>query len=357
MIMKTKKFVVNPFIRVRLDAPNNSRDMSVILQNAITKKEFSIDDGIFDLLMYCSKSRKKTEILSHFSNSLSDNHDNILDMLINEEILVTQDKISLYKLWDERGWRNALYYHLFTKDNQFADMGNDNDYQVKANILENYSKYQPLKEFFKEMKNGIKLPRPKVQFSSAGKIIFNRRTSRNFSGQPITLQQLSIILHYACQPAKMVREYAEKNSKTNPLLLTLSLYTPFEIYFSATGLKNLPDGIYHYNMRKHQINNIRKGRFNSKMRKIAIGQGVDGCSVVFIITSRFGRYMWRYRNSRALRNLYIECASFAHRFILCATALELKTFITPAIRDSIADKLLKIDGFEEAATYLVAVGN
>lgn len=99
-------------------------------------------------------------------------------------------------------------------------------------------------------------------------------------------------------------------------------------------------------------NNSRSGNFSERARTIAIGQGIDGCSVVFLLTACFDRYMWRYRNSRALRNVYIEAGEFAQRLILSAVSVGFNTFLTPATRDSNADELLDLDGASESIIYL-----
>jgi nitroreductase len=80
--------------------------------------------------------------------------------------------------------------------------------------------------------------------------------------------------------------------------------------------------------------------------------------VSFLFTADFERYQWRYRHSRALRNILMDLASLAHRLILATTALEHDNFLSPAIADQEAEELLNIDHreFEEAALYVVSVG-
>lgn len=351
----SKKYIMNPLIRGRWNDTT-----SFTLQNALTKKKYSLSFNVFDLMLFCSKPKTLSAIAEEIKkefNSSGTNINELLSQLLDKEFIV-EKKAFKYKLWFERNWRNALYFHSLTSNYQFADMGQKDEFKTKTDILKGYLQESSFPAFYKEYDGGIKLPKPKMGYVSTGKTILERRTTRRFDDQPITLQQLSTILYYSCQPAKIVRDYANVKKKDNPMILILSAYTPYEIYFSNNNMEDLDRGLYHYNMNKHEIHLIKKGKFNKKMKEIAIGQvGIEDASVVFLISSMFHRYMWRYRNSRAYRNLLIECASLAHRIVLATEALGLKQFITPALRDSKADDLFGLDGYSEAFTYLVSIGN
>lgn len=350
----TKNYIVNPLIRGRWE--NKS---SVVLQNILTKKKYTFKFPVFDLMLYCGEQRSVDEITEKVQKDFGveiKEAKSIVDELLKIGFLTEKDQFN-YDLWFERNWRNALYLHLLTSDNTFVDMGQPDEAIVKTNLLKDYLSDSPLPPFYKKYEKTITLPKPKMEFVSAGNVLLNRRTTRRFDKSPISLEQLSTILFYASQPAKIVRDYADSKRKDDPIIFVLSSYTPFEIYFSVNNVESLQKGLYHYNMNKHKIHLIKKGEFNKDMKKIAIGQVVEDASVVFLISSVLERYMWRYRNSGAYRNLLIECSSLAHRIIVATEALGLKQFLTPAIRDSIADGLFGLDGYSETFTYLVAIGN
>ena len=350
-----KKYTVNPLIRGRWDD-----EESFTLQNILTKKRYSLNFPLFELMLFCSKPKKlsaiKKEIKNEFGSSEAE-IDKILSKLLEVGFITAELKTN-YRLWFDRNWRDALYFHLLTSENQYVDMGQKEEFNTKSTTLRGYLNESSFPSFYKEFEKSIKLPNPKMSFVSTGETLLNRRTSRRFGDEAVSLEQLSTILYYSCQPAKIVRDYANAKKKDNPMILVLSAYTPYEIYFSNNNMKDLDRGLYHYNMNKHEIHLIKKGEFNKKMKEIAIGQiGVEDASVVFLISSVFQRYMWRYRNSRAYRNLLIECASLAHRLLITTEALGLKQFLTPALRDSKADALFGLDGYSEATTYLVSIGN
>ncbi len=349
-----QEYQINPLARFRW-----KNDEGLVYQDMNNGREYSVDESVLTLLLGLKAPVTKASITDVIIAKVASEKKagQIFKKLLEINLLVgVGNHKKDYTLWLERNWRNALYFHLKTSDVEFVDMGQKNEQSAKVKLLKEYASESKIPEFFKSYKNQIKLPKPKLGHVPVGHVLLNRRTTRRFGGAPITLEQLSTILHYTCQPVKLVREHVMKLSQDNPLLLVLSSYTPYEIYFSASNIQGLEKGLYHYDMRSHAVSLIKAGDYDKDMRRIAIGQGVDSCAAVFMISSCFERYMWRYRNSRAYRNLLIEAASLGHRIIMSAEAVGLKNFLTPAIRDSMADELFELDGIEESMTYLVAVG-
>ena len=66
--------------------------------------------------------------------------------------------------------------------------------------------------------------------------------------------------------------------------------------------------------------------------------------------------MYRYNHPRAYRTLLINTGELAQKYITLSSAYQLTCFMTPAFEDQIADDLLGINGYEEAPSYLVAIG-
>jgi len=330
----------------------------MVVQNIVTRKEYGVSQEVCDLLLYATKPRTASQLLKRLEKHRVDksNAKNTFSLLLNAGILAKSGYMP-FSNWLQKNWRNALYFHEATRNQVFADHGQNKENEIKKGILQDYSEEGALNDFFKEYSGKhTALPVPNTIARSFGKSLLARRTSRNFSTEEVKLVDISVILSHALYPALKIRQFAEENFKKNPLLLTLSEFTPFEVYMVAFNISGLRTGVYHYNLKHHSLKLIRKGNYREVLKKIAIGQGVDDCAGVFLITSRFGRYMWRYRNSRALRNLYMDCSALAHRIVLCATGLKLRNFLTPAIKDTLAENLLKTRFDEESPTYLVGIG-
>ncbi|HDV6056170.1 TPA: nitroreductase family protein, partial [Staphylococcus pseudintermedius] len=84
---------------------------------------------------------------------------------------------------------------------------------------------------------------------------------------------------------------------------------------------------------------------------------IENANCIIFISANYHKYMWRYNHERAYRNLLIDVAQLAQSFLLAATNLQKKTFLTPALRDSELVKLFDLEEYIEDIRYLVAIGN
>lgn len=319
------------------------------------KKVLEVSDAILRLLFFGQRARPHTEFISFLGSLQADDPERLIEDLLSRELLI-QDGANPYALWLDKGWRSALQFHLMTRDVEFVDMGQPSEVEEKQKVLKTYLADGAPPRLYKHYGASEALPSPFRESISLGDVLLRRRTRRTFSHAKISLIELSTILHRACVEAVETRRQILEHWEDFPLTLLSSKWISFELYLlNATG-QDMPAGIYHYDMEHHGVYLLRSGDFLERAKTIAIGQGVNGCSVVFLLTACFERYMWRYRTSRALRNMYIEAGEFVQRLILSAVAVGFDTFLTPATRDSNADDLLGLDGVSESIIYLVGVG-
>ncbi len=119
----------------------------------------------------------------------------------------------------------------------------------------------------------------------------------------------------------------------------------------------LKPGIYHLDTRDNSLDLIAFGKYGNKMSKIAQGQTfVANASIVVLITGVFKRYMFRYRQSRAYRDILTTAAELAQQIIIYSTYFDVKTFETPALKDTELQKMLGLEDWEEESLYLLALG-
>src|SRR5215469_11582166 len=74
------------------------------------------------------------------------------------------------------------------------------------------------------------------------------------------------------------------------------------------------------------------------------------------MTAVFARTMWKYRRARAYRVVLLEAGHLCQTFCLTATRLGLAPFSTAALRDSLIEKDLGLDGISESVLYVAGVG-
>ncbi|TNF98640.1 MAG: SagB/ThcOx family dehydrogenase [Gammaproteobacteria bacterium] len=196
----------------------------------------------------------------------------------------------------------------------------------------------------------LALPKPSFQGPSFENVLQNRRSKRNYSTTPLTMVQLSQLL-FAAQ--------GSTGKSFNTLLRTSpsggALY-PFEIYPIVHNIEGLEPGIYHYDVRRHQLERLMTGDIRREITAAGLQQEMLGeAAVVFILTAIFDRSRFKY-GERGLRYIYMEAGHISQNIALQATSLGLGSVPMGAFLDEAVNHLLGLDGEQEAAIYLHPVG-
>lgn len=195
----------------------------------------------------------------------------------------------------------------------------------------------------------LALPDPHgYQGLSLEQAIEQRRSRRNYTGEPISLAQLSGLLYAAnglTDPARELRAAPSAGA----------LY-PIETYVVVHHVTGLVAGLYHYGVADHTLEPLQMGDLRSGLLVAGIGQELlQQAPVCFVLSAIFQRSRWRYRE-RAYRYILLEAGHIGQNLYLAATSLGLGACAVGAFRDDNLNGLLGLDGDEEAALYLIAVG-
>lgn len=288
--------------------------------------------------------------------------DRLFETLVEGEFLLPADHENFTdgREWFDKDWRRALYYHLGTRDIDFADKG---DGGTNA-VIESYDQPPDVYPSFPSDEL-VELPDPERELDQPlNETMLRRRTYRRFRGEPIDARKLSSLLYHTFEPVRQMRDRLRERGEEDPSLqITLSHYLMFEVYPVVMRGDDVEPGVYQYSIADHALYPIDRDRFETAedadqlVSDVAVGQqAVEGASLACYFTGHFERYSWRYRHSKALRTMFREIPAHAHRLILVATALGDRTFLTPALRDSRIDDAIDVDGYEESVLYFVCVG-
>jgi len=195
----------------------------------------------------------------------------------------------------------------------------------------------------------IELPRPYGdQGLSLELAIETRRSRRDYTDAALSLSHLSHLLHLGQGLTSPERELRAVPSAG-------ALY-PLEVYAVVHHVEGLPAGIYHYAVRSHRLESLQEGDFRAAMVTAGLGQDFLGqASVCFVISAIWQRTRWKYRE-RTYRYVLMEAGHLGQNLYLAATSLGLGAVAVGAFFDEALDNLLELDGIEEAALYLVSVG-
>jgi SagB-type dehydrogenase family enzyme len=188
----------------------------------------------------------------------------------------------------------------------------------------------------------------KMKLSEA---IQKRKSIRDFSDKPISKKFLSHLLWASTGIQRIEQGYEYRTAPSAGALY------PIETYLVVNNVESIEQGIYHYDIQNHQLEQLKQGDFGSDISNAALGQTMcHDAAVVFIWTAIFNRSKWKY-DQRAFRYIYLDAGHIAENLALVSTALELGSCQVGALFDDEVNKLISIDGKEESVVYMTAVGN
>lgn len=197
----------------------------------------------------------------------------------------------------------------------------------------------------------ISLPEPTL---SVGKFIWNvlsrRRSIRDYTSVSVSVGELSQLLWAIQGVTAHAGQYALRTAPSAGALY------PIETYVLVNRVNDLAAGIYHYDVRQHRLEVVRKGTFGADVAQAALGQGMlQQAALVFIWTAVIARSKWKYRE-RSYRYIYMDAGHIGQNAYLAAEALGLGCCTVGAFFDDEVGSIIGIDGEDEIAVYLCAIG-
>lgn len=223
-------------------------------------------------------------------------------------------------------------------------------YKLPQHYLDWENKPKIYKTYPKAIKS-IRLPEP--QFDHGIKfweVIKNRKSIRNFEKDPLSLEDLSLLLFGM---AGITRNFPQFAFRTTPSAGGLF---PIETYVLINNVSDIEQGIYHYNIQYHSIECIKLGDYRKESMSGCLDQiMVYNSAITFIWTAIIERSKWKYLQ-RCYRYIYMDVGHIGQNFYLIAEALGLAACTIGAIYDEELNNLLEIDGVEETVVYVGITG-
>lgn len=194
----------------------------------------------------------------------------------------------------------------------------------------------------------IPLPKPLLTSkTSLEEAILKRRTVREYSSEPISLEQLSQLL-WSCQG--ITSDEAERTAPSAGALY------PLEVYAVVGHVEQLKAGVYKYLPKRHALQITLLGDERKELYRASLGQEqVRDAAVDIVITAVCERMTWKYRE-RGYRYVYMEVGHAAQNLCLQTESLDLGVCIVGAFND---DGIKKVMGFadDEDPLYVLTVGH
>jgi SagB-type dehydrogenase family enzyme len=185
---------------------------------------------------------------------------------------------------------------------------------------------------------------------TAGQAIAARRSNRAYAPSPMTMDELSRLLYLTGGITAGLHGNARRSAPSSGALY------PIEVYAVVHRVDGLEPGVYHYAYEPHALEQVRAGDFRDTVVAQGIAQTFLGeCSVVLFLTQILQRMRPKYQD-RSYRYGLLEAGHLGENAYLAATSMGLGACGVGAFMDDAINDMLGVDGVEEAALYMLAVG-
>lgn len=183
-------------------------------------------------------------------------------------------------------------------------------------------------------------------------VIDNRRSHRHFRPDPLTLEDLSFLL-WATQGIRKTRDKTAV-FRTVP---SAGCRHAFETYLCILNVAGVEKGIYRYLPIEHQLLQVAKNKnLADDLVTATFYQSFIGkAPVTFVWTAIPYRMEWRYHLA-AHKVIAIDVGHVCQNLYLASAVISGGICAVAAYQQEGMDQLLGVDGNDEFAIYLAAVG-
>ena len=191
---------------------------------------------------------------------------------------------------------------------------------------------------------------PDVPFEQA---LRNRRSRRPAEDVCISPAALSALLFAASGVTERAMQPMRPDLRTAPS--AGGLY-PLDVYVAVRRVEGVPQGLHHYDPDRHALAGLRLGDPASHLAAVLIDPAHTRAAAWVILAASFQRSRVKY-GLRAFRFVLLEAGHIAQNVLLAAAAFNLAALPIGGFFDHRLDAFLRLDGLNESALYLIAVGS
>lgn len=194
-------------------------------------------------------------------------------------------------------------------------------------------------KFTNETEYIIKLPEPEYDGKlSIEKALLKRRSIRDYKDGPLTLAEVSQILWAAQGITDPI------GFRTAP---SAGALYPLEVYVVAGNVNDIPDGIYRYKSRGHELVKVVKGDKRAELSAATLGQPyVKNGSAVIVLSAVYERTTKKY-GERGIRYVHMEVGHASQNVYLQSVSLNLGTLVVGAFDDREVKRVMSMPEKEQ----------
>jgi SagB-type dehydrogenase family enzyme len=200
----------------------------------------------------------------------------------------------------------------------------------------------------------IYLPTRPLLRKSVERVIEKRRTRRTFTKKGVPAAKLARILKCAYGVTHSASE--ETGNVMFRACPSAGALYPLEIYPVVLRSIDLATGVYHYNVKDHILEYLKKGDFQEQLDNNLLGtELMPGADIALLITSDLELTMAKY-GERGYRFILIEVGHLAQNISLVCEAMRLNSVCLGGFYEDGLAGLLSTDVRREPVQYVVLLG-
>lgn len=196
-------------------------------------------------------------------------------------------------------------------------------------------------------RESIRLPAPRtISNTSVEEALLGRRSVREFSGEPLTLGEISQLL-WAAQGIT-----DREGLRTAP---SAGALYPLETHVVAGNVSDLAAGVYKYTAKKHELLKVSVGDERRALGRAAAKQDcVSNSEAVIVFSAVFDRTTQKY-GRRGVPYVHMEVGHAVENVCLQAVALDLGTVVVGSFDDDAVRRIVQTPG-DQQPLALMPVG-
>lgn len=200
--------------------------------------------------------------------------------------------------------------------------------------------------------DSVRLPEPlslKVKLQDALK---KRRSRRKFNGEAASLEELSTLLQRSAGITKKRGQDWDSALRAYP---SAGARYPLEVYLIASRVDGLESGLYHYNIKEHSLEVLRREDLSNFVSGNTGQSFTSKAAFIIIISAVLDRTRIKYQE-RGYRFVFLDAGHLGQNFYLVSEGLGLKCCAIGGFVDEEFNKLLDLQDQGEKVIYLFAFG-
>lgn len=261
--------------------------------------------------------------------------------------------------WSRYGWRNAVLYHILTYDYPFLDYKEDGR-EMDITTMKLYSEQE------KDLNRGKKYSTTvqEIKIDPPAKIVkqldqafrYNYMKCKNATG----IEDIKTImgLTFGVLRKRKVSLNGDRADLVRKISPSGGSRHPSEGYLFSLSVEGLSKGIYHYSSLSSTLDFIGELPSEEELMKMFPGpyRAPFKPEGFIVITSLFERNMYRYREPRTFRTIFMDVGHIVENINYICKYLGINSFQHQGIEDQLVEKSLKINYLNEGAIIGIAVG-